>query len=262
MFDFHSYRNSLNIFKYMYIYTHPSPSGYQLVCTSPILAWKLSFMLSIWKSVEFEVFSSGQITVVKLSPHCYIHPADCLKLCVFPSPSLFFFCWKIFFPTFCICISMSIFVMYYTDFNRFKYLVAVSIESDVTRAVTTWHWHNLEKKLENQSELAGSYYAKQDFLQIWNLSGMSCLEECLNTHTHICLSSMSAVINIPYTITLPPAWTIDTRQDGSMLLCCLHENLTLPSNFHSCNWDSRPLYQSAIDQFSWACANVASIFCS
>jgi len=35
---------------------------------------------------------------------------------------------------------------------------------------------------------------------------------------------------IPHTITPPSsAWTVDTRQDGSMLLCCLPQILTLPS---------------------------------
>ncbi len=46
--------------------------------------------------------------------------------------------------------------------------------------------------------------------------------------------------NIPHTITPPPppARTVETRQDGSMLSCALHQILTLPSECRSRNWDS------------------------
>ncbi len=45
--------------------------------------------------------------------------------------------------------------------------------------------------------------------------------------------------NIPHTITPPPpAWTIETRQDGSMLSCTLRQILTLPSECRSRNRDS------------------------
>ncbi len=36
--------------------------------------------------------------------------------------------------------------------------------------------------------------------------------------------------NIPHTITPPPAWTVETRQDRSMLSCSLHQILTLHLN--------------------------------
>ncbi len=42
----------------------------------------------------------------------------------------------------------------------------------------------------------------------------------------------------PPHITPPPAWTIETRQDGSMLLCSLRQILTLPSECRSRNQDS------------------------
>ena len=77
-----------------------------------------------------------------------------------------------------------------------------------------------------------------------------------NTHRH--------QINIPHTITPPPpAWTIDTRQDGSMLSCCLRQILTLPSECHSRNRDSSDqatFFQSSIVQFWWARANCSLSF--
>ncbi len=45
--------------------------------------------------------------------------------------------------------------------------------------------------------------------------------------------------NIPHTITPPPpAWTIKTSQDGSMLSCSLRQTMTLPSECCSRNRDS------------------------
>ncbi len=44
--------------------------------------------------------------------------------------------------------------------------------------------------------------------------------------------------NIPHTITPPSAWTVETRQDGSMLSCALRQILTLPSECRSINRDS------------------------
>ncbi len=65
--------------------------------------------------------------------------------------------------------------------------------------------------------------------------------------------------NIPHTITPPPlAWTVDSRQDGSMLSCSLHQIMTLPSEFWSWNRDSSDqatFLQSSIVQFWWACVN-------
>ena len=71
--------------------------------------------------------------------------------------------------------------------------------------------------------------------------------------------------NIPHTIRPPPppAWTVDTRQDGSMLSCCLCDILTLPSESHSWNRDSSDqatFSQSSIVQFWWACANCSLSF--
>ncbi len=44
--------------------------------------------------------------------------------------------------------------------------------------------------------------------------------------------------NIPHTITPPPAWIVETRQDGSMLSCSLRQILTQPSECRSRNQDS------------------------
>ncbi len=65
--------------------------------------------------------------------------------------------------------------------------------------------------------------------------------------------------NIPCTITPPPpAWTIETRQGGSMLSCSLRQILTLPSECCSRNQDSSDqatFFQSSIVQFWWAWVN-------
>ncbi len=71
--------------------------------------------------------------------------------------------------------------------------------------------------------------------------------------------------NIPHTITPPPppAWTIETRQDGSMLSCSLRQILTLTSECRSRNRDSSDqvtFYQSSTVQFWWACANCSFRF--
>ncbi len=60
-------------------------------------------------------------------------------------------------------------------------------------------------------------------------------------------------------ITPPPAaWTIETRQDGSMLSWSLCQILTLPSEWRSRNRDSsdqEAFLQSSIVQFRWSCVN-------
>ncbi len=70
--------------------------------------------------------------------------------------------------------------------------------------------------------------------------------------------------NIPHSITPPPpAWTIETRQDGSMLSCTLRQILTLPSECHSRNQDSSDqatFFQSSIVQFWWSCVNCILCF--
>ncbi len=62
--------------------------------------------------------------------------------------------------------------------------------------------------------------------------------------------------NTPHTNTPPPtAWTIETRQDISMLSCSLRQILTLPSECRSRNRDSSDqatFFQSSIVQFWWS----------
>ncbi len=72
--------------------------------------------------------------------------------------------------------------------------------------------------------------------------------------------------NISHTITPPPPdWTIETRQDESMLSCSLHQILILPSECRSRNRDSSDqatFFQSSIVQFWWACVNCSLRVCS
>ncbi len=78
-----------------------------------------------------------------------------------------------------------------------------------------------------------------------------------------CLNDAQLVLrgqeNIPHTITPPPpAWTVETRQDGSMLSCALCQILTLPSECRSRNQDSSDqatFLQSSFVQFWWSCVN-------
>ncbi len=68
---------------------------------------------------------------------------------------------------------------------------------------------------------------------------------------------------IPHTITPPPAWTVETRQDRSMLSCSLRQILTQPSECCSRNKvssDQATFFQSSIVQFWWACANCSLRF--
>ncbi len=69
---------------------------------------------------------------------------------------------------------------------------------------------------------------------------------------------------IPHTIIpTPPAWTVETRQDGSILLCSLCQIPTLPSESRSRNQDSSDqatFFQSSILQFWRACANCSLCF--
>ncbi len=70
--------------------------------------------------------------------------------------------------------------------------------------------------------------------------------------------------NIPHTIIPPPAaWTVETRQDGSMLSCSLRQILTLPSECRSRNQDSSDqatFFPIFYFQFWWACVNCSLRF--
>ncbi len=69
--------------------------------------------------------------------------------------------------------------------------------------------------------------------------------------------------NISHITPPPPAWTVETRQDGSMLSCSLRQILTLPSECRSRNRDSSDqatFFQSSIVQFWRACVNCSLRF--
>lgn len=62
--------------------------------------------------------------------------------------------------------------------------------------------------------------------------------------------------NILQTIRPAAAWTVHTRQAGSMLSCCLCQILTLPSEYSSrqrASSDQATLFQPYDVQFWWAC---------
>ncbi len=65
--------------------------------------------------------------------------------------------------------------------------------------------------------------------------------------------------NIPCSITPPPpaaAWTVETRQDGSMLSCSLRQIVTRNRD----SSDQATFFQSSIVQFWWACVNCSLCF--
>lgn len=60
-----------------------------------------------------------------------------------------------------------------------------------------------------------------------------------------------------------PAWSVDTRQNGSVFLCFLCHIVTLPSKYRSRNWDSsdrETFYQSWIVTFWWFLMNCGLSF--
>lgn len=63
---------------------------------------------------------------------------------------------------------------------------------------------------------------------------------------------------IRHTITQPPSWTVDRRQDGYILSCCLHKILNLPPTLkliRPCN-----IFQTSVAQFWWNHANSSHSF--
>ncbi len=69
--------------------------------------------------------------------------------------------------------------------------------------------------------------------------------------------------NILHTITPPlAAWTVETRHDGSMLSCSLHQILTLPSECSSRNPDSSCFYNLLLSSFGEPVWIVSSVSCS
>ncbi len=93
------------------------------------------------------------------------------------------------------------------------------------------------------------------------------LERTINAERYIKVLEQGSSMcqeNTPHTITPPPAaWTVETRQDGSMLSCSLRQILTLTSECFSRNRDSSDqatFLQSSIVQFCWACVNCSLRF--
>ncbi len=72
--------------------------------------------------------------------------------------------------------------------------------------------------------------------------------------------------NIPHIITPPsPAWTVETRQDGSMLSCSLLQILALPSECRSRNRDSSVqamFFNLLLSDFGEPVWIVSSVSCS
>ena len=86
--------------------------------------------------------------------------------------------------------------------------------------------------------------------RLWRLSGINGPKVCQE--------------DIPHTITPPPpAWTVDTRQGGSMDSSCGCQILTLPSVCFRRNWHSSEhatFFQSSTVKFWWACAHCSLSF--
>ncbi len=83
-------------------------------------------------------------------------------------------------------------------------------------------------------------------------------------HAQLILRGSKCVKKIsPTHYTPPPTWTVETRQDGSMLSCSFRQILTLPSECRSRNQDSSDqatFFQSSIVQFWWSCVNCSLRF--
>lgn len=62
----------------------------------------------------------------------------------------------------------------------------------------------------------------------------------------------------PQTVTSPAVWSLNAKQDGAMISCCLCQILTARCRCHSRNWDTpdQPLFfQSSVVQFWWTNVN-------
>lgn len=78
--------------------------------------------------------------------------------------------------------------------------------------------------------------------------------------------AQSAPTKYPHTTTTPsPAWTFDTKQDGSTCSCSLCQIQTRPSEYGSWHRDSSEqatFFQSSVVQLWWFCVNFSLTFLS
>ncbi len=87
-----------------------------------------------------------------------------------------------------------------------------------------------------------------------------CVCVCVCAHVYLVYEDTNLC---PHTITPSPAWTVETRQDGSVLSCSLRQILTLSSECCSRNRDSidqATFFQSSIVQFWGAWVNCSLRF--
>ncbi len=92
--------------------------------------------------------------------------------------------------------------------------------------------------------------------------GMNIVKNSIQVGWSVNVKLVLRGLKFAHTITPAAAWTVDKRQDGSMLSCCLCQILTLASELCSksqVSSDQATFFQSYI-VFWWSCVNCSLVF--